>query len=435
MRTAAERGAQGTPAKKAGESVPQAPSVSLVSINFTPEPTGIAVYSTGLATHLARAGWRVTVHTTFAYYPQWRKQPADRYRALRTERIAECKVVRTWAYVPTRPTAIRRILHEASFALATALAVLFSRTPQLTIVVSPPLPTAPIVLLLARLKGSRTLLHIQDLQPDTALELGMLRPGLATTVLHAIERLTYRLAHTVSTVSDGMRRRIERKGVPDTKLLVLRNWANDEAVRPAPKTTPLRIEWGLDDRFVVLYAGNLGVKQGLEVLLDAAASCTDAPITFVIVGDGGERLALESRARDRGLLNVRFHSVVPVERLPELLATADLCVIPQRAGLSDLVLPSKLGNILASARPVVAAAEPGSDLARVIEEARCGRVVPPGDAAAFAAAIEAMRLAPDLVAMGEHGRRYMQAQLTEKSVLGAFEAAARAMALTGQRHR
>lgn len=407
----------------------RAPSVAIVSINYAPERTGIAVYSTGLAEHLKAAGWSVRVHTAFPYYPSWTKRAEDAGRFYASDRVGDVEVHRSWLYVPRRPSALRRMLHEATFAFGALLAYLAKPRADVTVVVSPPLPIGVPLLLVARLKGSRTVVHVQDLQPDAAIDLGMLQEGALSRLLYAIERRTYHLADRVSSISHAMVGRIRSKGVAPAKLVLFRNWAQDRTIAPRDRATALRREWGLDGRFVVLYAGNLGRKQGLDLLLDAAALLREEPnVTIVIVGDGGEREALVARAEREGLSNVVFKPLQPLERLSELLATADVSVIPQKAGVTDVVLPSKLGNIMASARPVVVSADPASELAQVIRAADAGVVVPQGSASAIADAVLALRADPARAARaGRSARAWMQAHLGERAILRDFESVLRGL--------
>jgi colanic acid biosynthesis glycosyl transferase WcaI len=401
--------------------------IAIVSINYAPERTGIGVYTTGLAEHLAADGHQVTVHSGFTYYPEWRKSDTDRGRLYRRESMNGVDLRRSYLYVPPRPTAIKRILHEFSFVLSASLGYLFSRRAERTIIVLPPLALGFAIGILARLKRSRTILHVQDLQPDAAVELGMLKPGLLTRLLYALERINYRVVDCVSTISEGMRRKILGKGVPVEKTILFRNWANDNLVRPMDRMTPLRGAWGLSaDDFVVLYSGNLGRKQGLESLLEAAGQLAGEPrIKVVIVGNGAEQPELMAKARALGLSNVMFQPLQPLERLSELLATADVSVIPQKRAVTDIVLPSKLCNILASGRPVVAAAPETSDLALILRESECGVLVEPEDAAQLAQGILALARDPAAQARAAAGaQRYAEQHLTQTAVIRRFVAEA-----------
>jgi colanic acid biosynthesis glycosyl transferase WcaI len=319
--------------------------------------------------------------------------------------------------------------HEMSFVISVTLGYLFGPRADCTIVVSPPLFLGIPVALVAKLKNSKSIFHVQDMQPDAAVDLGMLRPGRLTNFFYFVERLTYRLVDRVSTISQGMRQKIVGKGIPAEKVDLLPNWANEDFVRPLDRETDYRNEWGLADKFVVLYAGNMGVKQGLGTLLDVADGLRDfEEIAFVIVGDGGEKQDLSRRAEERGLQNVFFKPLQPIERLAELLATADVSVIPQKSGVKDIVLPSKLPNILLSARPVVVAANEDTELARIVADARCGIRVSPECAEQFTWALVRLKDAPALSqCMGESGRRYAEQRLRSGAVLERFAAAIRSL--------
>lgn len=394
--------------------------VAIVGINYRPELTGIGVYTSGLAEYLAEQGIQSDVYTAFPYYPAWKK--TDRRVLWRRERIGAVSVRRHYVFVPSRPSALKRMLHELSFITSVCIGYLFGPRTDCTIIVSPPLFLGIPIALLARLKNSRTLFHVQDLQPDAAVDLGMLKRGWLTDLFYRLEKKTYRLVDRVGTISRGMAKRIAAKGVPWEKILLPRNWANDECIEVLPPETAYRKEWELEGKFVVLYAGNLGVKQGLDTLLDAAAQLSDRPdVAFVVVGDGGEKLQLMRRATELGLRNVRFEPLQPDERLSELLATADVSIIPQKEGVGDIVLPSKLGNILASARPVIVAADADTELAAMIQEAACGVLVEPGSATCMARAIlDLQSREGQRKQMGASGRRYMQAKLSRDVILRQF---------------
>lgn len=398
-------------------------TISIVSINYHPEVAGIGVYSTGLAEYLARKRHRVRVHTGFAYYPQWRKEGRDRRALFRRERAGGVDLRRSYLYVPYRPSVPRRILHELSFTLSASVAYMMAERSDVTMVVSPPLLLGAPIALLARLKGSRTIMHVQDLQPDAALELEMLGTGWIMRLLYCVESLTYRLMDHVSAISLGMLDRIRAKGVQEHKLLLLRNWANDDLVRPASRDTGYRAQWALGGRFVVLYSGNLGVKQGLRSVVQAAHLLRgNRDIVFVIVGDGGEKNKLLQEAAKLDLDNVQFRPLQPVGQLSELLATADLALVPQKRGVSDIVLPSKVMNLMCSGRPMVAAAMPGTELHRILNEAQCAVLVPPEDPGALAEAIARLYDAPkECRRLGANGRICVERDLGHRSVLDAFE--------------
>ena len=396
--------------------------ITIVGINYAPDPTGIPVYTTGLAEYLAGQGHAVTMYTGFPYYPRWTKDARDEGRLFRSETINGVAVRRHYIYVPSKPSALKRMLHELSFVCSATLGYLLGARADLTIIISPPLFIGIPIALIAKLKRSRTIFHVQDLQPDAAVDLGMLKPGALTSLFFFLEKITYRLADRISTISQGMLEKIVSKGVPRAKLTLFRNWAHDSLVSPMATETRYRQEWDLTGKFVVLYSGNMGVKQGLDSVLRAADVLrAQRDIVFLVVGDGGEKEALMERSNAMKLENVQFRPLQSMERLSELLATADVAVIPQKRGVKDIVLPSKLGNLLASRRPVIAAAEPDTEFGKIVLESGCGVLVEPGNGEQIAAAILGMHGVPDdRTRMGGNGRRYMELELSGAAVLGGI---------------
>jgi colanic acid biosynthesis glycosyl transferase WcaI len=398
--------------------------VAIVGINYAPEPTGIPVYTTGLAEFLSAHNIAVTVYAGFPYYPTWSKLQSDQGRLYRRDRVGPVTVRRSYVYVPSRPTPLKRIMHELSFVVSASLNYLFGPRADCTLIVSPPLLLGVPVLIIAKLKRSRTIFHVQDLQPDAAVDLGMFRRGIFTRVLFGIEYLTYRWSDYVSTISEAMLNKIALKGISREKLFLFRNWANDDEIKPRSHDTSYRRDLGLQDKFVVLYSGNMGVKQGLGTLLEAARLLREArDIVFVIVGDGGEKEHLVRRAQTEGIGNVIFQPVQPYEKLGELLATADASVVPQKKGVHDIVMPSKLGNLMASQRPIVAAAQAGSEFACIMFEAECGILVDPGEPGEMADAIKRLYGSKELrERLARNGYCYMLSRLGHQSILDDFAA-------------
>lgn len=371
--------------------------IHIIGINYWPESTGIAVFSTGRAEHLASRGHDVTMCAAVPYYPQWRVPDAYRGLAFRRERRAGVTILRCPIYVPSAVTAIRRVAHEASFIAAAFLRSLLCRRPDVLMVVSPPLGLAVVAAVLSKLWRAPYIFHVADLQPDTALDLGMVSRGRVARLLYAVERLAYRHAAIVSTLTEPMRARIIAKGIPAEKVVLLADWADPQlfALAQDAGSRAIRQELGLGDAFVVLHAGNMGVKQGLDVVLDAAdRTRADPAIRYVLVGDGAMRPHLEARARSLGLPNITFVPLLPGPRFLQLLAAADVCLVTQQRTVADVVFPSKVLTLLAAGKPVVASVAGGSAVASVISHAGAGTVVAPEDAGGLAAAVESLHRDP-----------------------------------------
>lgn len=382
--------------------------IHIIGINYWPEETGIAVFTTGRAEHLAASGHEVTMCAAVPYYPEWRI--AERYRRdpfVREER-AGVRIFRCPLYVPAVVTTLRRVAHEASFVLTALLRSLTISRPDLLLVVSPPLGLSIVAFLLSRWWRVPYVFHVADLQPDTARDLGMMGTGPFARFLYAVERFAYRHAAKVSTLTEAMRTRILAKGVPAENVLLFPDWADPRFfdLEPGARDPGIRHELRLGERFVVLHAGNMGVKQALDVVLEAARRA-DETIQYVLVGDGAMRPALVARARAMGLSNVRFLPLLARDRFDRLVATADLCLVTQQRTVADVVFPSKVLTLLAAAKPIVASVAAGSEVARVITAAGAGEVVAPEDPDALGAAVEKLRL--DTAGRGQmaaSGRRY-----------------------------
>jgi colanic acid biosynthesis glycosyl transferase WcaI len=219
-----------------------------------------------------------------------------------------------------------------------------------------------------------------------------------------------------------MRENLLRKGVPDRKIAVLPNWVDLDVVRPTEKENPFRAELGLQGRFVVLFAGNIGFAAGLETVLEAAHRLRrEADIVFLIVGEGSAKPALLQRTQDLELTNLRFVTSQPRERLSEVLGAADVSLVPLRDGMGALSVPSKTMAIMASGRPVLASVPHDSETRRVIEVSASGRWVGPGDAAALADEITRLRAdRGGLESMGVNGRNYAEAHFGRSLVVSAY---------------
>ena len=412
--------------------------ILLVSLNHAPETTGIGRFNGEMVVWLMARGHDVRVVAAPPYYPAWRIEPQHRTWFLRREERDGARVYRVPIYVPRKPTGVRRLLHVASFAVISAPVILVQALtwrPDLIMMTEPTLGAAPAVLLAARLCGARSLLHVQDFEVDAAFDLGIVHgPRTHWGAARLERRLMAGFTH-VSTISARMVERLAAKGVDSARTLLVPNWADIERIRPDVDSTPFRRRLGFGDGTVLaLYSGNIGRKQGIGTLIEAARLLAGEPaIRIVICGDGAGRLDMERAAR--GLLNVTFLPLQPETELPALLAMADIHLLPQRAGAADLVMPSKLGNILASGRPVIVGADAGTQLFEAVQG--CGLTVPPEDAEALAEALRQLAGNPACrTSMGQAARRRAEERLgREACLLGLEQCIAKNMDTTENRLR
>jgi colanic acid biosynthesis glycosyl transferase WcaI len=368
----------------------------------------------------------VRVVTAVPYYPAWRVEKGYSSFAYRREQVSGVRLWRCPLWVPLNPTGIKRLLHLASFAASSLPVVLFQSRwrPDLVMLTEPPLFCAPGAWITARLCGAKTLLHILDFELDAAVNLGILGRGSVRRAFYEVEKFLMRKASRVSTISEQMRRRVVDKGIPADRTWLFVNWSDVNTVRPLPRHNAMRQEFGAGPNDVlVMHAGNMGEKQGLDLVLDAADRLRDrASIKFAMVGDGVARQRLEHTAMKRGLDKLRFFPVQPLERLPLMLAAGDIHLVVQRQEAADLVMPSKLTNILAAGRPSVVTAEPDTALYDVLDKHDCGIITRPGSADGLAVGIS--RLADDASMrerLGRNARRYAESYLDKEKVLSEFE--------------
>ncbi len=346
--------------------------ILLYGINYSPELTGIGKYSGEMARWLAAQGHEVRVVTAPPYYPEWQVHAG--YGAWRYVRTVEdgVTVIRCPLYVPPKPSALKRILHLTSFSLSSALAVLgqWRWKPDLMVLVVPTLFCAPQALLLGKLTGARTVLHIQDYEVDALFGLGIASSGGLKRFAFAAERLILRAFDRVSTISSGMLNRARQKGVDESALRFFPNWSETARFRDASRSPALLERLGVPaGRKVLLYSGNIGEKQGLETVIEVAErlqSRTD--LQFLIVGEGAGKARLLKMVQEKALANVIFAPLQPYEDLPALLASADCHLVIQKRGAADAVLPSKLTNILAVGGNALITADPDTSLGLLCAE-------------------------------------------------------------------
>ena len=396
--------------------------ILLVSANFAPEPVGIGKYSGEMAEWLAAQGHEVRVVCAPPYYPAWRVDAAWRWPPYRHDTWRGVRVWRAPLWVPQRPSGLKRVLHLASFAIASLPCLLrqWPWRPEVVMVVAPALLCAPMGWLTARATGARAWLHVQDFEVDVALKMGLLRQGPLRRLALGLESWLLRRFDTVSTISGRMHEHLLRKGVASDRARRFPNWADVRAIRPLTAPSAYRAELGLPDGArVALFSGSLSAKQGLDTVVQAARALAHRPdIVFVVCGQGAMREELEAAARE--LRQLRLLPLQPLERLGELLGLADAHLLPQSVEAEDLVLPSKLTNMLASGRPVIATCRAGTELAEVV--GRCGLVVPPGDAPALARAIEALMDDPARrEALGRQAREHAERHIDREAVLRSLE--------------
>jgi colanic acid biosynthesis glycosyl transferase WcaI len=405
--------------------------ILIQGINYHPEPIGIGKYTTEMAVWLATRGHHVDMIAALPHYPFGNAYETYRDKGFCLEVLNGVNVLRVPITVPAtnRLGMYARIKLESSFSLNSLrhwLPALTGRTKyDVVIAICPPLQIAIWPWLFRLLHKVPWVFHIQDLQVDAAANLNLISRGWLTKTLYGIEKLFLRRATRITTITEAMRQRIISKGISGERVWLFPNWSDVAFIRPLPKTNYIRHQLGVtDDQIVFMYAGNMGEKQGLELVLLAADRLRDQPsIHFVLAGTGAAHDRLVAMASAMNLQNLSFLPVQPTESLPALLAAADVHLVIQRREAADIVMPSKLTNILAAGRPTVATADPGTTLHDVIVKYNTGLVTPPANLEMFIDAVTLLSGNPELRdEMGRQGRQYAERFLDMDCILNDFQA-------------
>jgi colanic acid biosynthesis glycosyl transferase WcaI len=404
--------------------------VLFISQIYRPEMGAQANRLYPLVRQLAAAGHEVSVATAMPNYPEGVVFPRYRGRLTMRERTEDCTIFRTACFTsPRNRAALPQLASYASFVPAAFLGGLRAGPVDVVMVTLPPLFPAMAAMSLASLWGARLVCDLRDLWPDEVIACGAAREGsVPVKLLRSLERQIYRRADCITTTTQSFVETITGRGAPAERVMLLPNGADLDLFRPLPPENPIAARLGLGDRFVVAYSGALGIKHGLDVVLDAARLLRDRrDIVFALIGNGARRRELTERARELGLANVLFAGEHPVEDVPHILARADVCVCPLRPDpYLAKALSVKVFEYLACEKPVVAAC--GGVSASVVEESGGGVAVPPGDAAALAEAILALRGDPEArLRMGREGRRYVEAHYSRTAWADRLERRLRAL--------
>jgi colanic acid biosynthesis glycosyl transferase WcaI len=401
--------------------------ILICGINYAPDLTGIGKYTGEMASWLAKRGHTVEVITGMPYYPEWKVSIVYKKKWWHSEYVDGVKVYRCPLYVPGKPSSFKRILHEFSFVLSTVpvwIGKIFNRKYDVVISISPPFHLGLLPLLYAKLRRTKIITHMQDLQVDVAKDLNMINNKQLLNLMFGMEKFILKKSSYVSTISDGLLNKIRAKGIAVANCMLFPNWVDETLVYPLSKHNSLRAVFGLSihDK-VLLYSGNLGEKQGLENIIEAAKSFQeDSTVKFVIVGSGGSEMKLKSAVAEAGLTNVSFHPLVAYDKLPALLAMADLHLVLQKRNAADLVMPSKLTSILASGGCPLITAAPGSTLFKLVEEHKMGIVVEPDDQEQLTLGIR-LALDSNLDRFRSNARRYACMYLAKENILNNWEQA------------
>jgi colanic acid biosynthesis glycosyl transferase WcaI len=389
--------------------------ILILHMRYAPDATGTGPLVTQLAQDLARSSERVTVITSAPHYGKTNVEAQYRGGLIFAAHEQGVEVWRTAAFPRWSDRVLGRAVDYVLFTLLALWACLRVPKPDVILAVAPPITVGLVAWLAARLRRIPFAFNAQDIWPDGLIQMGRLRNPLLIQLFSWLERWTYAVANSVVVVSEGMRQNLLKKGVSPEKAVVIPNWVDLDEIKPVPRENPFRREQGLQDQFVVLFAGNLGFAAGLEHIVKAAHFCRQQPISFVLVGEGSAKAAIQAEAQELALSNVLFLPTQPVERLSDMLGMADLSLVTLRQGMGGLSVPSKTYAYMASARPILAAVPQDSAIRLLIEAAQCGRCIPSGQPEALCQAVLAMKaLGSELEVLGERGRSYAESHCSRQ---------------------
>lgn len=397
--------------------------VLILSQYYHPEPIPKPVE---LAHALREVGDDVTVITGFPDYPSGVLYPGYRLSLFRREQIDGIRVFRTFEYPYHGTRAIGRFANYMSFMLSAPLGALRGPPADVMYVWHPPLTVGVAAWMIARLRGVPFVYDVQDIWPEAAVLSGLLKPGLVVRCLSWLERFVYRRADHILVVTEGARQNLISKGVAADKVTAVPHWF-EPALFDSEQTdrAQTRREFGWDGKFVAVFAGNLGLVQGLETIVRAAERLREDPrIRVAFVGDGADRARIVGLVASLKLeASVQFVERQPMERMPAIMAAADALLVHLKwSELSNYVIPTKTLAYLASGKPIVMAMHGAA--ADLVRDAKCGCLVSPEDPAALAEGIRKLAAAPvaERERMGLAGRDYLRQHLARNVVVPRYRA-------------
>ena len=399
--------------------------ILLYSISFSPEVAGSGRFNGEMANWLSQRGHKVDVITAFPYYPEWNVRKEYKGKGWFIQKKPNLNVYRTPIYVPKVVTGKSRIIHELSFTINSFYhwCSLFLNKYNVVIAVCPPLQAGLLPLLFCKITNTPFLFHIQDLQVDAARELGMIKNRWLLNILDKVEQYILQRADCVSSISEGMRSKIFQKGVDSSNYFMLQNWVLTSSIKPLSKQDSLKKDMGfLESDKIALYAGSIGEKQGLEILIEVAdllKSNTD--IKILVFGEGASKQKLVEKAQLRKLKNLLFFPSWEEKQTAKLLSMADIHLVIQKQVASDLVMPSKLANILSVGGVSIVSAEKHTTLAKIVEDNAIGWSVIPENGDMLAQVIREKIMSPYLPLYSQNARAYAVEHLDKDSILSKFE--------------
>lgn len=395
--------------------------IQVLCPHFEPDSAPTGEFMSAIVNNLGEMGHELHVVTALPWYRRHAIEPGWEGAMIQTEERSWGQVARVNPF-PTDKTniAARAVAFGAFTGIGLLSAVTDKFKPDVVFAMSPPLSLGIAGWLAAKRRGVPFVFNIQDVFPDVAIETGTISSPRVITAAQKLEKLVYDKADVVTVLSEEMQRNVE--GKTNSRTEIIPNFVDISTFEPQAKENSYRDEYDLNGKRIVMYCGNVGFSQSIELLADAAREMADIEDLVFVVNGGGSAIG-EVRRRAEGLDNFRVIPYQPVERVPEVLAAADVHVIPLRKGLAWSSVPSKLYKILAVERPVIASVDEGTEVGRVVVDAGAGYSVPPDNPAPLVEALRTMLDSPDrMVEMGTKGRAWVEEWTTPRKAAQQYEA-------------
>ena len=398
--------------------------ILIYTSNYDPEPIGIAPLMTELAEGLVIRGHKVRVVTCMPNYPQRHIYDGYKGKLYLTEKRNGVIVQRSYVWVRHKPGLIDRVLSDGSFVLVSFLQALKGKRPDIIFLTVPPLPGSIAVAILSFVYKCPIILNVQDLLPDTAIQVGLLKNKVIIRLFKVLEKLAYRMSDAICIISEDFLHNLKSKGVPAHKIIYIPNWVDTNFICTLPKKESFfRNKYDLLEKFIVMYSGNIALTQGLQTAIEAAALLKHIKdIIFIIVGEENALAELKELCIEKELQNVLLLPFQPRDQLPDMLAAADVGLVFQKKNVISLNMPSKIPLLLASGRPIIASVPLSGATAQVISKSRGGINVFPESPAALAQAVQFLyQDSWQLMKLGERGRQYAIDNFSSEKIIDEYE--------------
>ncbi len=398
--------------------------VLLYSYNYYPEPIGIAPLMTELAEGLVKRGHQVRVVTAMPNYPERKIYPGYRGKLYSSEVRNGVEIERCFVAIRPKPGLIGRALLDASFALLSLVKAISGWKPDIILSTSPSLPACLPVAATKAFYNCPVVLSLQDILPEAAVQTGLISNHLAIKIFEKLEKFAYASATKIAVITPSFAKNLISKGVPNSKLACISNWVDVDFVKPLPKeNNPFRRAHGLEDKFVVLYSGNIARTQGVRTIIRTAQQMGHNPIIqFVIVGESQQLSELSTLCDDLNVTNVLLLPFVSEAEFPEMLAAADVSLIMQKKNVVGFNMPSKTQKIMASGRAIIASVPRQGSAAEAVQLSGGGLVVTPESPTELTKAIQTLYDNPQQrEALGQCGRQFAMSYYSGEQSINAYE--------------